>query len=451
MSVVRRALVTRVLVVAFAASLGSQALLPASVGAAAPTPTTAPAPPTTAPAPPKPAPPAKDAVPPPPAFSFPLDVGAKLVVQGKLARLALADLTPKLKAAKARTTEVQKHMNMVVEKLRRLGDKARDTARRLEETRDHLRRAAASAYVHAGNSDLASALSSFADAKSAIDMGRNMHIIGTYGARESDALERYLALKKSVDRQIRDVSTEHDKVTQQLRAAKATFADLDAKVKDAQKSAKDADVGILMFHAAANSASSPIMGPSRLTPYQLSQFVIARKYKPRITVTIEELATDYIEEGNRYGIRGDVAWAQSILETAGFNLPDYGQVAGGDNNFAGIGACDSCKHGFTFPDARTGVRAQMQLLRTYVDPEYSKENSPDPVLLGGSLTLGFRGKVQTWWDLWGTWATGALYGERVYNLYLQMVEFAKTVPPEPAKPDAPPTPATPVAPTAPTP
>jgi hypothetical protein len=448
MPVVRRALLARALCVAFAAGLGFQALAPAAARAAAP-PTTAPAPPTSAPAPPAPAPPAKDLVPEPPAFALPLDEGTKLVNQGKLARAALMQLTPQLAAAKARTNEVQKQMNMVVDKLQRLGAKARDTARRLEETRDHLRRAAASAYVHAGSSDLASAIASFADAKSAVDMSRNMHIIDAYGQREQDALERYLELKESVDRQIRDVSAEHDRVNQALKAAKASLTDLDAKVKDAQQQIKDSDAGIAFFHAVATSASSPILGPSRLAPNQLAAFVLMRGYKPRITVPIEELATYYIEEGNRYGIRGDVAWAQSILETAGFHLPDYGQVAGGDNNFAGIGACDSCKHGFTFPDARTGVRAQMQLLRTYVDPEYSKENSPDPVLLGGSLTLGFRGKVQTWWDLWGTWATGALYGERVYNLYLQMVEFAKKVPPAPITPK--PAPPTPVAPAPPAP
>ena len=44
----------------------------------------------------------------------------------------------------------------------------------------------------------------------------------------------------------------------------------------------------------------------------------------------------------------------------------------------------------------------------------------DQILLPGTLKLGFRGKVQTWWDLWGTWATGALYGQRVYDIYERM-------------------------------
>ena len=44
------------------------------------------------------------------------------------------------------------------------------------------------------------------------------------------------------------------------------------------------------------------------------------------------------------------------------------------------------------------------------------------------LNLGFRGKVQTWWDLWGTWATGAFYGQRVYDIYERMVAFAQLDP-----------------------
>ena len=73
-------------------------------------------------------------------------------------------------------------------------------------------------------------------------------------------------------------------------------------------------------------------------------------YTPRITVPIDELAQDYIDEGENAGVRGDVAFAQSILETGGFSFPGGGQVLVNDNNFAGIGACDSCKHGFSFAD-----------------------------------------------------------------------------------------------------
>ena len=48
----------------------------------------------------------------------------------------------------------------------------------------------------------------------------------------------------------------------------------------------------------------------------------------------------FVDEGNRYLVRGDIAFAQSIIETGWFNFPDYGHRASpSNNNFAGIGAC----------------------------------------------------------------------------------------------------------------
>ena len=70
----------------------------------------------------------------------------------------------------------------------------------------------------------------------------------------------------------------------------------------------------------------------------------------------------------------------------------------------------------------------MQALRIYVDPDLTETTLKDPLVMPKMLNLGFRGKVQTWWDLWGTWATGAFYGQRVYDIYERMVEFARDRP-----------------------
>ena len=132
----------------------------------------------------------------------------------------------------------------------------------------------------------------------------------------------------------------------------------------------------------------------------------------------------------------------------GFSFPGGGQLDGNDNNFAGIGACDSCAHGFRFADAREGVRAQMQALRIYCDKDLAIDTLAEPLVMPKMLTLGFRGKVQSWWDLWGTWATGDLYGQRVYDIYERMVLDAwlhPVVAPEPAP--TPPTSAPPPTPT----
>ena len=53
----------------------------------------------------------------------------------------------------------------------------------------------------------------------------------------------------------------------------------------------------------------------------MADYVVAQHYTPHITVPIEVLAQIYLDEGARTGVRGDVAFAQSILETAGFANP----------------------------------------------------------------------------------------------------------------------------------
>ena len=213
---------------------------------------------------------------------------------------------------------------------------------------------------------------------------------------------------------------------------------MQAEVASARQAYRLAQAELQRFENLAISASSPIMGPNRLTAAQLAAFIRNNGYEPNLTVTIDELATYYIEESEKLGIRGDVAFAQSILETGGFNFAGS-MVEIPDNNYAGIGACDSCTRGFIFPDARTGVRAQMQLLRVYVDESVTAESLPDPLLLPRTLRLGFRGRVQSWWDLTGTWATAKDYGIRVYALYLRMVSEAEATvaapkPPAPAAP-----------------
>ena len=87
-------------------------------------------------------------------------------------------------------------------------------------------------------------------------------------------------------------------------------------------------------------------GVSRLTPSQLVAYY--RAHAPaslpyRVpSASLEQLAQMFVDEGNRYYVRGDIAFAQSIVETGWFNFPDYGMVQPANNNFAGIGACDSC-------------------------------------------------------------------------------------------------------------
>lgn len=183
------------------------------------------------------------------------------------------------------------------------------------------------------------------------------------------------------------------------------------------------------------SAGVPVMGQSRLTADQLVAYYQKRSglaYRAS-GATLQQLAQMFVTEGNRYNVRGDIAFAQSIVETAWFNFPDNGMVRTYNNNFAGIGACDTCGNGFQFSSALSGVRAQLQLLRNYADSTSTTATIPDPPVpeLWGSnpTTAAYnfdhyfaKGDAPLWNDMGnGNWATAPNYATVVLSVYNQML------------------------------
>jgi hypothetical protein len=375
-------------------------------------------------------------IPPPPpampAFTLPTDSGLQLLNTMKLASTALKAARGGLAGAKRGVTVAVRKDRAARRTLKKLEAVAQATQRHLEATRVLLRQAAAEAYIHAGDAQLMTAISGYLNTNSVVEAGSQLHVLGTFGTNQKHLLDQYLELKQRVDIQLARIRIVSERATNALRTARARLVDLRTTIDSSRTQMAVALAGIHDFQTAATSATSPILGPSRLTAKQMADYVVAQNYTPNITVPIQVLAQIYLDEGARTGVRGDVAFAQSILETGGFANPGS---AATNNNFAGIGWCDTCKHGFDFPSADVGVRAQLQLLRIYVDPTFPDASYKDEILLPGTLTLGFRGKVQTWWDLWGTWATGALYGQRVYDIYERMVAFS-AFDPTPAAPAA---------------
>jgi hypothetical protein len=367
-------------------------------------------------------------VPPPPAFTLPIALGLELLAQRDAANQEIFTHSAALPRHKEELAAAQHKWEVLQERLEKLRAQVKRTQHDLDVAHANLKAAAVEAYMNSGSSRLEAAITAIASAASALDYSRKIHLIGSFGDQQQDLIKEYEALEKRL-------KAERARVEQQTEAADAMLADARARVVEDNTAIAHARVrltatvvGILEFEKAATSSSSPILGPTLLTAQQMADFIRAKGYNPRLTVSLDQLAQYYVDEGNAAGVRGDVAFAQSILETGGFSFPGGGQVLINDNNFAGIGACDSCKHGFSFESAQIGVRAQMQALRIYVDPELTETTLKDPLVMPKMLNLGFRGRVQTWWDLWGTWATGAFYGQRVYDIYTSMVEFAKTDP-----------------------
>ena len=115
----------------------------------------------------------------------------------------------------------------------------------------------------------------------------------------------------------------------------------------------------------------PVMGDAELTAAEITDWFNARNVKYRLAggISIGDLVQLYMEEGKAEHVRPELAFAQSIIETGSF-----GNAL--DNNYAGIGACDSCQGEPAFPTPRDGVRGQIQLLRNYADPTSRRATSP---------------------------------------------------------------------------
>ncbi|MCU1455818.1 MAG: Mannosyl-glycoprotein endo-beta-N-acetylglucosaminidase [Acidimicrobiales bacterium] len=161
--------------------------------------------------------------------------------------------------------------------------------------------------------------------------------------------------------------------------------------------------------------TTPILGAPRLTAEDLAGWFASSAYRPRIPTPIADFARWFIEEGRQEGVRGDIAFAQAVLETGGFANTDS-VVA---NNYSGIGHCDTCAGGWVFPSPQLGVRAQIQLLKSYAELGATYVNPlVDPRLHGPA------GCCPTWGDLTRKWATAPTYGPMVIGIYAQMVAFA---------------------------
>ncbi|MFP7297168.1 SPOR domain-containing protein [Neobacillus niacini] len=157
---------------------------------------------------------------------------------------------------------------------------------------------------------------------------------------------------------------------------------------------------------------SSILGPTLLTAEQMNQFV--RKINPNAPL----LGSFYKIFGEYYGIRGDVAFAQAMLETDYFRFT--GDVRKGQNNFAGIGATGGGVRGASFQTPQDGVLAQLQHLYAYATKAPLPNRYP---LVDPRFNLVNRGSAATWTALNGKWAVpGTNYGQSILNLYQKMAQ-----------------------------
>ena len=191
------------------------------------------------------------------------------------------------------------------------------------------------------------------------------------------------------------------------------------------------------MESSTETEKTAIMGKAQVTAQQMALFCRSKNSTPQLTsCSLEQLAEMFIEEGEAEGVRGDVAFAQSLHETGYFKFG--GIVLPTQNNYAGIGALNGNATGqaASFPDPRTGVRAQIQHLKAYASTEALVNECVDP-----RFSLVARG-VAPYVEWLGAadnpqgrgWAVpGAGYGASIVKLLGQIM--AQETPQAPAEPE----------------
>ena len=173
-----------------------------------------------------------------------------------------------------------------------------------------------------------------------------------------------------------------------------------------------------------------IMGDAVATAEQMIEYI--RVANPVVPQTVLDMVLLYLSEGKAEGVRGDIAFAQSLLETGNFTFSGSA-VTLSQNNFCGMGVTSNGVKGNSFGTPQLGIRAQIQHLKAYattdpldwtcVDPRYKwveKGCAPYVEWLGQKENPTGKG-----------WAAGVGYGEKILGILrsiIGVVSDAPTVP-----------------------
>lgn len=158
-----------------------------------------------------------------------------------------------------------------------------------------------------------------------------------------------------------------------------------------------------------------IMGTAVATVKQMQEYI--KKVNPNVDKSVIDMIPFYLSEGNAEGVRGDIAFAQSCLETGNFGF-SQSAVTLGQNNFAGMGVTQNGMKGLSFETPQMGIRCQIQHLKAYASTDGLKNENIDPrfkyVTRGSAPYVEWLG-IQENPNGVG-WAAGAGYGGKILTI-----------------------------------
>lgn len=173
-----------------------------------------------------------------------------------------------------------------------------------------------------------------------------------------------------------------------------------------------------------------IMGAAAATAEQMVSYIKGKN--PDVAQSVLDMIPLYLSEGQAEGVRGDVAFAQSCLETGNFRFAGSA-VTLDQNNFCGMGVTANGMKGNSFDTPQMGIRAQIQHLKAYgstddlandcIDSrfQYVTRNCAEYV-----EWLGQKENPQGF-----GWAAGAEYGKKILAILHDILSISVETSPEP--------------------
>lgn len=161
--------------------------------------------------------------------------------------------------------------------------------------------------------------------------------------------------------------------------------------------------------------STKIMGQAQVSIEQMRVYI--KKVNPKVPESVLAMLPLYITEGALEGVRGDIAFAQSCLETGNFTFKGSA-VTLAQNNFCGMGVTSTGAKGNSFKTPKEGIRAQIQHLKAYACNDALEQRCIDPrftyVKRGCAPYVEWLGIQEN--PSGAGWASGKGYGNKILNI-----------------------------------
>ena len=184
------------------------------------------------------------------------------------------------------------------------------------------------------------------------------------------------------------------------------------------------DIKAAMEGSTAEDSLTAIMGKAKATAGQMASYL--KKKNPSVPQSVLDMLPLYLSEGEAEGVRGDIAFAQSCLETGNFTFSGAA-VTLSQNNFCGLGVTQRGKKGLSFESVQLDIRAQVQHLKAYASTDKLRNALADPrfryVTRGCAPYVEWLGQKEN--PQGKGWAAGEKYGEKILSILKAVMEEGK--------------------------